>query len=197
MMTAVGTMDADAHVHRTACGAGSMVWRVWGSGAPLVLLHGGAGSWRHWIRTIERFRGERMVVAPDLPGLGESADVPDGAADGGAAIVADGLAELLGDTARADLVGFSFGGAIGGMAAGPRPVRSLTLVGSGGLGVVKGGAKLERVRDKEGGGAGRRAPHQPAPMDDRGPLEHRRRGGGDPGLEQPPCPVRQPPHRHR
>ena len=151
-------MERDARVLRTPCGTGEMVWRVWGAGAPLVLLHGGAGSWRHWLRTIEAFRGERMVVAPDLPGLGESADVPDAAADGGAGIVAAGLAEVLGDTAGADLVGFSFGGAIGGLVATRLPVRSLTLVGAGGLGVIRSGAKLERVRDKEG--AAREAAHR-------------------------------------
>jgi 2-hydroxy-6-oxonona-2,4-dienedioate hydrolase len=135
-----------------------MMWRVWGDGAPLVLLHGGAGSWRHWLPTIEALRGERMVVAPDLPGLGESANVPASAEDGGASIVAAGLSELLGDTARADLVGFSFGGAIGGMVAARTSIRSLTLVGSGGLGVIRGGAKLVRVRDKEG--AERAAAHR-------------------------------------
>ncbi|MDT7950046.1 MAG: alpha/beta fold hydrolase [Acetobacteraceae bacterium] len=143
-------LEREARVARTACGTGEMVWRVWGDGAPLVLFHGGAGSWRHWLRTIEAFRGERMVVAPDLPGLGESADVPETATDGGASIVAAGLAELLGDTGRADVVGFSFGGAIGGMIAAQHPLRSLTLVGSGGLGVIRRTAKLERVRDKVG-----------------------------------------------
>lgn len=135
-----------------------MVWRVWGNGAPLVLLHGGAGSWRHWLPTIETFRGERMVVVPDLPGLGESADVPEAAEDGGASIVAGGMSELLGVTTGADVVGFSFGGAIGGMVAAQIPVRSLTLVGSGGLGVIRRGARLERVRDKEG--AEREAAHR-------------------------------------
>ncbi|MEG2631610.1 MAG: alpha/beta hydrolase, partial [Comamonas sp.] len=35
---------------------GQMVWHVWGEGAgglPLVLLHGGSGSWTHWVRNIE------------------------------------------------------------------------------------------------------------------------------------------------
>lgn len=151
-------LEHDARIVRTACGSGEMVWRAWGVGAPLVLLHGGAGSWRHWLPTIEAFRGERMVVAPDLPGLGESADVPDEATDGAASIVAVGLAEVLGDTAAADVVGFSFGGAIGGMVAAQTAVRSLTLVGSGGLGVIRHGAKLERVRDKQG--AEREAAHR-------------------------------------
>jgi len=110
------------------------------------------------LRTIPAFQSERLVVVPDLPGLGDSADVPDGTTDGGAGIVAAGLDEVLGSTGGADLVGISFGGAIGGAITAQRTVRSLTLVGSGGLGVIRTSAKLERVRDKEG--AARRAAHQ-------------------------------------
>ena len=25
-------------------------WRSWGEGTPLILLHGGYGSWGHWIK---------------------------------------------------------------------------------------------------------------------------------------------------
>src|SRR3990172_888777 len=49
------TVDAIARAARrieTPWGAGTMVWRVWGSGEPLVLFHGGSGSWTHWIRNI-------------------------------------------------------------------------------------------------------------------------------------------------
>ncbi len=155
-------LDRDARLVHTPCGAGQMVWRVWGRGEPLVLLHGGAGSWLHWLPTVAAFRGERMVVAPDLPGLGGSADPPAGQADGGASIVAAGLDAVLdavlGTRIPADLVGFSFGGFIGGLVASMRPVRSLTLVGSGGLGVIRRTARLERVRDKQG--AEREAAHR-------------------------------------
>ncbi|HJS87839.1 MAG TPA: alpha/beta fold hydrolase, partial [Acetobacteraceae bacterium] len=54
-----------------------MVWRLWGSGLPLVLLHGGTGSWRHWVRNIEAFADHRLVVCADLPGLGCSDMPPD------------------------------------------------------------------------------------------------------------------------
>ena len=26
---------------------------MWGEGRPLVLLHGGTGSWMHWVRNVE------------------------------------------------------------------------------------------------------------------------------------------------
>src|SRR5258707_15838849 len=40
----------DAVELRSPCGKGSMVWHVWGAGTPIVLLHGGYGSWAPWLR---------------------------------------------------------------------------------------------------------------------------------------------------
>ena len=148
-MTAWSALEQTARVEHTPCLDGQMVWRVWGAGAPLVLLHGGAGSWLHWLPTIDAFRGERLVVVPDLPGLGDSAGLPPGYPDGGASIVAAGLTSILGST-DVDLAGFSFGGVLSGLIAAEHRIRSLTLVGSGGLGVIRQTAKLERVRDKQG-----------------------------------------------
>jgi pimeloyl-ACP methyl ester carboxylesterase len=146
-------LDARASNLLTPCGSGEMVWRSWGHGdRPLVLLHGGAGSWLHWIDTIPAFSQAHRVVVPDLPGLGESAPPPKGA--GGvdiALIIAAGLDALIGADTPCDLVGFSFGGVMAGLVASFRgAVRSLTLVGSGGLGVIKGARPLQRVRDKAG-----------------------------------------------
>ena len=67
---------AEARRSESPCGAGSMVWWSWGGGPALVLLHGGAGSWQHWVRTVPAFSRTHRVLAPDLPGLGESADPP-------------------------------------------------------------------------------------------------------------------------
>ena len=39
----VPELAATADVIRTPCGDGNMVWRSWGSGPVLVLLHGGTG----------------------------------------------------------------------------------------------------------------------------------------------------------
>ena len=146
-------LDARSFKTRTPCGEGEMIWRSWGDGErTLVFLHGGAGSWLHWIRTIPAFAATDRVVAPDLPGLGGSALPPSGA--GGAdvaSIVAAGLDAVIGKDTSCDLVGFSFGGVIAGLVASiRRPVRSLTLVGSGGLGIIRRANPLQRVRDKTG-----------------------------------------------
>jgi pimeloyl-ACP methyl ester carboxylesterase len=146
---------------RTPCGDGEMVWRVWGRGAPLVLLHGGAGSWLHWLRTIPAFAPERLVVVPDLPGLGGSALPPRTAgADDIAAIVAGGLDAVIEADQSCDLAGFSYGGVIASLVAARRSgaTRSLTLVESGGLDIIRRPLPLERVRDKTG--ADREAAHR-------------------------------------
>ena len=152
-VTAVRRLDAEARRTESPCGDGSMVWRSWGDGPGLVLLHGGAGSWQHWVRTVPAFSRTHRVLAPDLPGLGESADPPappDMTTI--SAIVASGIDGLLGPRASYDLVGFSFGASVGGHVAllhGGR-VRSLTLLGAGGLVRPRTPMALERVRDKTG-----------------------------------------------
>jgi 2-hydroxy-6-oxonona-2,4-dienedioate hydrolase len=144
-------LDARSSKMRTPCGDGEMVWRSWGDGdRPLVFLHGGAGSWLHWIHTIPAFAATHRVIVPDLPGLGDSTVPPKGAGGADIArIVAAGLDTVIGEGVSCDLIGFSFGGVMAGLVASiRRPVRSLTLVGSGGLGVIRGTNPLQRVRDK-------------------------------------------------
>lgn len=128
----------------TACGEGLMVWHVWGAGnaaqqhPPVVLFHGGSGSWTHWLRNIEPLvAAGRQVLVPDLPGFGDSAGLPGGGdADMLADVLAHGLAQLLGPRA-CDLVGFSFGGMAAGFLAAQFPARvaKLVLVGAPGLGI--------------------------------------------------------------
>ncbi len=152
---AVRQLDAACQRSESPCGDGSMVWRSWGSKhAPaLVMLHGGAGSWQHWVRNIAAFSQSYRVLAPDLPGLGESADPPVPADMATiAATVAAGIEGLLGAQAPYAIVGFSFGASVGGHLAlqhGAR-VRSLTLLGAGGLVRPNTPITLERVRGKSG-----------------------------------------------
>ena len=141
---AIGTMEALASLaaratrHETPCGDGAMVWHRWGTGSPVVLLHGGSGSWTHWLRNIDALtHAGRSVWVPDLPGFGDSARPASASdADDLPAPVEDGLAALLGDAA-CDLVGFSFGAMVAGFIAARRPlrVRHLVLVGAPALGI--------------------------------------------------------------
>jgi len=123
---------------RSPCGDGSMVWHCWGEGTPLLLLHGGYGSWTHWLRNIDALARRYRVIAADLPGLGDSASPP-------LPVTPDGLAEIIGrgiDTVlpggeRFHLVGFSFGSMLGGLVAAARgaQLRSMTFVGSASMGL--------------------------------------------------------------
>ena len=134
---AVARIDRLADRRTTPCGDGDMVWRRWGAGPPLVLLHGGHGSWLHWIRNIPTLADHFTVIAPDMPGLGDSASpIEPPTPEGLAAIITAGLERILPPATVYDLAGFSFGGLLGGHVAarhGGR-VRSFTAVGASGLG---------------------------------------------------------------
>lgn len=127
-----------AEVITTPCGSGDMVWHAWGSGRPLVLLHGGSGSWTHWLRNIEPLvAAGRRVIAADLPGFGDSANPPAGSdADALPEPLEAGLRQIVGD-APVDLAGFSFGGLTAGLLAQafPQRIGRLVVIGAPGLGL--------------------------------------------------------------
>ena len=137
-----------AQLIETPCGDGGMVWRVWGSGPPLLLLHGGYGSWMHWIRNVIPLSRRFTVAAPDLPGLGDSATPPEPhTAEGLAQIIVAGVDAVFPRHASLHIAGFSFGGVLGGHVAaqlGDR-VHAFTIVGSNGLGLVRQPTALERL----------------------------------------------------
>lgn len=130
-------LDAAARHIETPCGDGAMVWRVWGDGEPLILLHGNFGSWLHWARNIAALAARYRVIAPDAPGQGESAMPPvaDTARDI-AAVMARGLDAVLAPGERARLVGFSFGARLACQIAAQAPERvaSVLLIAPAGLG---------------------------------------------------------------
>lgn len=91
-----------------------MVYRTAGEGSPLVLVHGGSGSWLHWWRNIEPLARRHLVIAVDLPGYGESDDVPsDISLDDYVRRVVEAIREAAPATQWFNLVAFSFGALIG------------------------------------------------------------------------------------
>jgi len=131
----------------TPLGDGHIVWRCWGEGTPLVLLHGGTGSWLHWIRNVEALSCDMMVVVPDLPGSGESASPrPPFSAESIAAILLQGLDQIIGAQTHFSTAGFSMGGLIAGYLTqqGGSRVDTLVLVGSTGMGGTR--AQMEPLK---------------------------------------------------
>lgn len=138
---------------RTPCGDAGLLWHCWGDAdrAPVVLLHGGGGSWTHWVRNIDALlaAGHR-VLAPDMPGFGDSDAPPDGHdADVLPGWLERGAQALLGDRPVA-LVGFSYGGLVAGLWAQAHPsrVRQLVLVGTPSLRNMPAGRRPD-LRDWE------------------------------------------------
>ncbi len=132
---------AGAHRAVTLHGGVQTVWHVWGDARhpAVVLLHGGSGSWTHWVRNIGPLRdaGWRVLV-PDLPGFGDS-DLPPGCSD------APQLPEhlhagllALAPQGPVQMVGFSFGGMTAALwlAQYPQDAQALVLVGAPGLGLT-------------------------------------------------------------
>ncbi|MES2712675.1 MAG: alpha/beta fold hydrolase [Pseudomonadota bacterium] len=138
----------------TPCGGDphGLSWYRWdgGPGLPVVLFHGGSGSWRHWARNIAALSKHRPVFAPDLPGLGTSTmpEDPAGPEEAAAALLA-GLPMVI--PGAFHLVGFSFGAMVSGLvAAQAENLASLSLIGPAALGTPRQPVPLEKLRDKAG-----------------------------------------------
>lgn len=114
-----------------------MTWRLGGTGEPVVLLHGGAGSWTHWSRNIETLALRHRLLLPDMPGFGDSDAVTlTNSVDPLALALMEGLQALIGNQGF-HLVGFSFGGLVAARVAAlaKTRVRRLILVGASGFGL--------------------------------------------------------------
>lgn len=118
-------------------------WRRFGKGSPLVLLHGGHGSWMHWLRNVEALAQRHTVWVPDMPGFNDSDaldPVPRGQ-DRMAPLI-DALRAtldiLIGKGVPVDLAGFSFGGLVAARLAAERgAVRRMALLGVAGHGTAR------------------------------------------------------------
>ena len=141
-MNDVRELEARSERHETPCGDGAMVWRRWSNpdAQPVVLLHGGSGSWLHWVRTIPALRTRYDVWTADLPGLGDSAmPAQPYTPQSSATAVAAGLKALIPAERRPQLVGFSFGAHVGTFAAGllGDHIATFTITGTSALGIVR------------------------------------------------------------
>lgn len=126
--------------------AGGVAWRAFGADpsglAPLILFHGGAGSWEHWVANVGALSGSFRVIALDLPGYGDSDAPPESLDKAGylgqvTRAVEDILASVGHDGgAGVHLAGFSFGAVVAAhtaLALGPRAA-ALAVVGAAGFG---------------------------------------------------------------
>jgi pimeloyl-ACP methyl ester carboxylesterase len=122
-----------------------------GTGEPLVLLHGFGGDKNHWVRIAKYLTPHFRVIAPDLPGFGETdrdlslrygiSDQVDRVHD---------FVEALGLTAF-HLGGNSMGGQIAGAFAAryPKDVKTLWLLAPGGVLTAKTSELGELVKKGE------------------------------------------------
>ena len=127
--------------HTVTVGEQQVVWRQFGEGEPLVLIHGGHGSWMHWAANIEALSKHFSLWIPDLAGYGDSSDPYFDDFSTMVDVTAECLTQLFGAQTPFNLAGFSFGGLVSAnVAAKGLPVRRLALLGPGG----HGGPRRER-----------------------------------------------------
>lgn len=133
----IDSLDQAATRRTTPVGDGELVWRIWGKGEPLLLLHGGTGSWMHWMRNIEDLSRDYMLLVPDIPGSGESASpaMPTNVEKVAAALLA-GIDAILGPDRPFTIAGFSMGGLIAGFVTRLAGERVVTLVLVGAVGTT-------------------------------------------------------------
>ncbi|SOY68170.1 alpha/beta fold hydrolase [Cupriavidus taiwanensis] len=118
----------------------NVVWRRFGEGPPLVLLHGGHGNWMHWVRNIEALAARHTLWLADMPGFGDSDALagddhaPDRLERLVQALIAT-LDHLVGENSEIAIAGFSFGALVAAHIAARRPrVTRLALLGPAGHG---------------------------------------------------------------
>ena len=146
-------IESQSETLRAPIPGGQLAIRTWGNAShtPLVLLHGGFGSWRHWILNVTWLSTHYHVLCVDLPGLGDS-DLLEGDYQPQriASALDTALASVLGAETRFFLAGFSFGGIIGSHLAAhaSRRVQGFVAVAPGALGLAGTIPVLESLNGK-------------------------------------------------
>jgi pimeloyl-ACP methyl ester carboxylesterase len=131
----IAALEGTGQRHAVDTVRGRVVWRRFGDGPPLVLLHGGHGSWLHWARNIGPLARHFTVWVPDLPGYGESDLPPELTLESLVDSTRAALDTLVAPGTAIHLVGFSFGGIVAASLTARRgAVRQLALLGTAGHG---------------------------------------------------------------
>lgn len=144
-----------------------------GRGTPVLMVHSGGLSSRQWTRLTSRLSATHRVVAPDLFGVGGSDPVPPGEFHFHEDVaILDALLDALIDGPY-HLVGHSYGGLVGLMAALRRPerVRSIALFEPVAFGVLYSAGDDAGIHDLEG-------------YDADGTFFDDARGGSEPWMER-------------
>jgi pimeloyl-ACP methyl ester carboxylesterase len=125
---------ADASEKAVVVDGRRIVYLEAGEGESLVLLHGFTGSKENWLPMLPHLSKRWRVIAPDLPGWGDSERVA--GEDYGYAAQAARVAQLLAalDANASVLVGHSMGGGIAAIVAAryPKTLSRLVLMDAGG-----------------------------------------------------------------
>lgn len=140
---------AGLEVERATVDGLEIVYLEGGEGEPVVLLHGFGGDKDNWVRVARSLTDDYRVIAPDLPGFGESGRPENG--NYGIWTQAErvhAFADTLG-LERFHLGGNSMGGAIAGAYAGVHPDRlaSLWLLAPAGVAGAEPSELTERIRE--------------------------------------------------
>jgi pimeloyl-ACP methyl ester carboxylesterase len=127
-------IDWRSHQHWTTVDGRPVNYVEMGSGPPLLLVHGLAGSWQNWLETIPHFAATHRVLAPDLPGFGESEMPREKISMAGYGRFLDAFCDEVG-VERAAVVGNSMGGFVAAELAiqHPHRVERLVLVSAAGI----------------------------------------------------------------
>ncbi len=110
ILLVLGTLTSVRAESRTAEIDGTTLhYDLAGSGEPLVLIHGYAQSAHMWAPAIPRLAKRFTVIAPDLPGFGESAIAPNGLDVTTAAQRIHALVQTIAPGTKVRLVGHDIG----------------------------------------------------------------------------------------
>ncbi len=103
----------------------------YGSGIPLVFIHGAGGSTLSWAMQKKHFEGTHTVILADLPGHGRSEGPPSPSVSGYADVLKAALDEN--GTGAAIIVGHSMGGAVAMdfVMRYPAMAKGIILIGTG------------------------------------------------------------------